>query len=63
MGQQLSFLNQNLTYKGAFQLQTLMDSYGDKAFDKFTAWTLRNGFDFPKDLEVALVSDYYTASG
>lgn len=33
-----------------------MDSHIDKAFDKFTAWTLRNAFDFQKDLELVLVS-------
>jgi len=33
-----------------------MDSHIDKAFDKFTAWTLRNAFDFQKDLELILVS-------
>jgi hypothetical protein len=33
-----------------------MDAYGDKAFDRFTGWALRNVFDFSKDLEVVLVS-------
>ena len=42
--------------QGSFQLETLMDSHIDKAFDKFTAWTLRNAFDFQKDLELVLVS-------
>lgn len=27
----------------------------DKAFDKFTAWALRNPFDAPSDLELVLV--------
>lgn len=49
--------------QGSFQLETLMDSHIDKAFDKFTAWTLRNAFDFQKDLELVLVSYRYQCDG
>ena len=49
--------------QGSFQLETLMDSHIDKAFDKFTAWTLRNAFDFQKDLELVLVSFRYQCDG
>jgi kinetochore protein Mis12/MTW1 len=49
-------LEREIDRQGSFQLETLMDSHIDKAFDKFTAWTLRNAFDFQKDLELVLVS-------
>ena len=42
---------------GLYQLETLLESHMDKAFDKFAAWALRNTFDFPSDLDVVLVSD------
>lgn len=45
--------------KGAFQLETILEAHVDKAFDAFTAWTLRNAFDFPRDLELVLVCSAY----
>lgn len=41
--------------KGLHALETLLESHIDKAFDKFTAWALRNAFEIPPDLEVVLV--------
>ena len=37
-------------------METLLESHVDKAMDKFTAWALRNTFDIPSDIEMALVS-------
>ncbi|WVR07821.1 hypothetical protein IAU60_004864 [Kwoniella sp. DSM 27419] len=39
---------------GLVALETLLESHVDKAFDKFTAWVLRNAFEFPPELEVVL---------
>ncbi|WVO12442.1 hypothetical protein L204_100041 [Cryptococcus depauperatus] len=39
---------------GLHALETLLESHMDNAFDKFEGWALRNPFDFPADLEVAL---------
>lgn len=44
-----------LTVQGLHSLETLLESHIDKAFDKFTAWALRNAFEVPSDLEVVLV--------
>lgn len=41
--------------QGSYQLETILESALDKAFDKFTAWTLRNAFDVPPDLDVVMV--------
>ena len=48
---------ENLTRgQGSHALETLLESHVDKAFDKFTAWALRNAFEIPPDLEIVLVS-------
>ncbi|KAK4689348.1 kinetochore protein Mis12/MTW1, partial [Tremellales sp. Uapishka_1] len=39
---------------GLHQLETLVNSQVDKAFDMFTAWSLRNIFDVPTSLEIVL---------
>ncbi|WWC64397.1 uncharacterized protein I303_107007 [Kwoniella dejecticola CBS 10117] len=39
---------------GLVALETLLESHVDKAFDRFTAWTLRNAFEFSPELEVVL---------
>ncbi|KAK6909605.1 hypothetical protein I203_103626 [Kwoniella mangroviensis CBS 8507] len=39
---------------GLVALETLLESHVDKAFDKFTAWVLRNAFEFSPELEVVL---------
>ncbi|KAK8853079.1 hypothetical protein IAR55_003780 [Kwoniella newhampshirensis] len=39
---------------GLHALETLLESHVDKAFDKFTAWVLRNAFEFSPELEVVL---------
>ena len=44
------------TIQGIYALETLLSSHVDKAFDKFTAWALRNTFDIPDDVEVVMVS-------
>jgi kinetochore protein Mis12/MTW1 len=41
---------------GAIALETLIESKVDKAFDRFTAYALRNTFKVPDGLEVVLVS-------
>ena len=42
--------------KGLVAMETLLESHVDKAMDKFTAWALRNTFDIPPEVEMALVS-------
>ncbi|WRT70393.1 uncharacterized protein IL334_007391 [Kwoniella shivajii] len=39
---------------GLVALETLLESHIDKAFDKFTAWVLRNAFEFSPELQVVL---------
>ncbi|WVR00321.1 hypothetical protein IAU59_007464 [Kwoniella sp. CBS 9459] len=39
---------------GLVALETLLESHIDKAFDKFTAWVLRNAFEFSPELDPAL---------
>ncbi|RXK39444.1 hypothetical protein M231_03277 [Tremella mesenterica] len=39
---------------GLHALETLFESQVDRAFDKFTAWILRNPFDVPQDVQVVL---------
>ncbi|WWC71839.1 uncharacterized protein I206_105798 [Kwoniella pini CBS 10737] len=39
---------------GLVALETLIESHVDKAFDKFTAWVLRNAFEFSPELEVVM---------
>ncbi|ORY28136.1 hypothetical protein BCR39DRAFT_208631 [Naematelia encephala] len=39
---------------GLHALETLFETHVDKAFDRFTAWCLRNAFDVPADLDVVL---------
>jgi hypothetical protein len=39
-----------------YALETLLESHVDKAFEKFTAWVMRNPFDIPAELEPVLVS-------
>ncbi|WWC91543.1 uncharacterized protein L201_006489 [Kwoniella dendrophila CBS 6074] len=39
---------------GLVSLETLLESHVDKAFEKFTAWVLRNAFEFSPELEVVL---------
>jgi hypothetical protein len=39
-----------------YAFETLISNHVDKAFDKFTAWALRNTFDVPDDIEVVMVS-------
>jgi kinetochore protein Mis12/MTW1 len=41
--------------KGLHSIETLLESHVDKAFDRFTAWALRNTFDIPSDVEAVLV--------
>lgn len=36
----------------------MLEQHLDKAFDKFTAWTLRNAFDVPQGLDIVMVSDH-----
>lgn len=42
--------------QGIYAFETLLSNHVDKAFDKFTAWALRNTFDIPNDVEVVMVS-------
>lgn len=42
--------------QGMHSLETLLESHVDKAFEKFTAWVMRNPFDIPAELEPVLVS-------
>lgn len=42
--------------QGSYQLETLLESHLDKAFDRFTAWTLRNAFDVPDDADIIMAS-------
>lgn len=46
--------------QGLHSLETLLESHVDKAFDKFTAWALRNAFEITPDIEVALVREVDT---
>ncbi|OCF39627.1 hypothetical protein I317_06592 [Kwoniella heveanensis CBS 569] len=39
---------------GLVALETLLESHVDKAFDKFTAWVLRNAFEFSPELDPVL---------
>ncbi|RSH91685.1 hypothetical protein EHS25_009054 [Saitozyma podzolica] len=39
---------------GMYALETLLESHVDKAFEKFTAWVMRNPFDIPAELEPVL---------
>ncbi|WVF73144.1 hypothetical protein IAT40_007963 [Kwoniella sp. CBS 6097] len=39
---------------GLVALETLLESHVDKAFDKFTAWVLRNAFEFSPEIDPVL---------
>jgi kinetochore protein Mis12/MTW1 len=39
-------------------METILEAHIDRAFDKFTAWALRNAFDFPPELEIVMVSSF-----
>lgn len=41
---------------GSYALETLLEQQVDKAFDKFTAYALRNIFAVPDGLELVMVS-------
>lgn len=41
---------------GSYALETLLEQHVDKAFDKFTAYALRNIFSVPDGLELVMVS-------
>lgn len=41
---------------GSVKLETLLESHVDRAFDKFTAYALRNSFKVPDGVELVLVS-------
>lgn len=56
----LSHTNQ-ANQQGLYAFETLVSNHIDKAFDKFTAWALRNPFDVPDDIEVVLVSCFVIA--
>jgi kinetochore protein Mis12/MTW1 len=40
-------------------METILEARIDKAFDKFTAWALRNSFDVPPELEIVMVSCHF----
>lgn len=42
--------------KGSHALETLLENHVDQAFDKFTAYALRNTFKVPDNLELVMVS-------
>lgn len=41
---------------GSYALETLLEQQVDKAFDKFTAYSLRNIFSVPDGVELVMVS-------
>lgn len=41
---------------GSYALETLLEQQVDKAFDKFTAYALRNIFSVPDGVELVMVS-------
>lgn len=42
--------------RGSHALETLLENHIDRAFDKYTAYALRNAFSVPDGIELVLVS-------